>query len=130
MTKNYEQKKKFTLMGTILLCVVLMTFESTHKSNVVNDELALLNVEALSANENDDEFKCALSKDNCKFTISTKAQLYIIKKVLKMMDLTIGAEVDLTNATKIYREKYIWEKGVRCGSDVTCNDVLNQLNIM
>lgn len=88
-----------------------------------------MNVEALSVNENDDEFKCALSKDNCKFTISTKTQLNIMKKVLKMMDLTIGVEVDLTNATQIYREKYFWENGVRCGYDVTCNQVLNQLGI-
>ena len=90
-------------------------------------DLILANVEALSQSEN--EFACVLTKDECSFTISTDAQLEIVKKVFSLFDASIGATVDLSSGTQIYRQKRFWESGVRCGTDVTCNDFINQLGL-
>lgn len=117
------------LIGGIILCSAGAVASLVKLMNPyeMSDELLLQNVEVLSGGENNSGFDCILTKDECKLKISTKAELEIIKKILKMGTLTIGMEVDLTDATKIYREKHFWESGVRCGVDVTCNELVDNL---
>lgn len=95
-----------------------------------SEELLLRNVEALSSNMEEEVFACAKDKDDCKFTIKTEAELSIIKRIFSGGSFEMGAEVDFTDATIIYREKHWWECGIRCGTDVTCNEVLRQMGFI
>ena len=56
-------------------------------------------------------------------------RMEIVKKVFSLFDASIGATVDLSSGTQIYRQKRFWESGVRWGTDVTCNDFINQLGL-
>lgn len=125
---NMKNNVKF-LLGGFALCAVgaVAGLEKLMNPYEMDDELLLSNVEALSDGENSSGFDCVLTKDECKFIIKSDAELSIMQKILKTGALSIGMEVDLTDATKIYREKCFWESGVRCGTDVTCNDLVNDL---
>lgn len=124
-----KRKKVFTI-GAIGLMVGVVT-EGVRNSvaKTVCDELTMLNVEGLSMDEGGSGFNCIMEKDECKFKVETEAEVSAIKKMFASASLTIGAEVDLSCGTQIYREKRFWESGVRCGADVTCNDLLNQMGL-
>ena len=48
---------------------------------------------------------------------------------LGLYGATIGATVDLSSGTQIYKQKSWWQNGVRCGNDITCNDFLKDLGL-
>jgi len=48
---------------------------------------------------------------------------------LGLYGATIGATVDLSSGTQIYKQKSWWQNGVRWGNDITCNDFLKDLGL-
>lgn len=118
-------KKILISMAVVTLLSSIVLFLSNSNNRL--DELILANVEALASGEGSG-FDCVLEKDDCTFTVSTNAQLNIIKKQFPFAG--IGVAVDLSSGTQIYREKYSYETGVRCGEDITCNTFLRQLGLI
>ena len=121
---------KTAIIGLAIVSGIAMSHHEMANSKNQYDDLLMQNVEALSSDSNEGGFDCALDKDECKFTASTSAEVSILKKIISGGSFTIGAEADLSDATKIYREKHFWECGVRCGTDVTCNDLLRSAGLI
>lgn len=122
-------KKKICLalaFGTAAITFAIIGGRDNLKTFSESD-LLLANVEALSQTEN--TFDCILTKDECKFEIKTQGQVNILVNKLGLYGATVGATVDLSSGTQIYKQKSWWQNGVRCGTDITCNDFLKDLGL-
>lgn len=122
-----KKKACFVLVfGVVVIAFAIIGKRGSFKMPSESD-LLLANVEALSQNEN--SYDCILTKDECKFVIKTQGQMNILVSKLGMYGAIIGATVDLSSGTQIYKRKSWWQNGVRCGNDITCNDFLKDLGL-
>src|SRR5690554_4195694 len=115
--------KKKLLSGVFALALLVATgygVNQSMKSDADLSNLALANVEALANNEND--FQCSLTKDECKIKVTVN--LIPILKDKFNIDVSVGVTVDLTDFTKVYAAAEPNKPKVRCGIDVFCNDLL------
>ena len=122
-----KKKACFVLVfGVVVIAFAIIGKRGSFKTPSESD-LLLANVEALSQNEN--SYDCILTKDECKFVIKTQGQMNILVSKLGMYGAIIGATVDLSSGTQIYKRKSWWQNGVRCVNDITCNDFLKDLGL-
>lgn len=119
------KKVYFILVAGVITCAVIAGKKKTTDS--FENDLIMANVEALSQTES--SYDCVLTKDECKFEVKTQWQIDILKNRLGIDGASIGATLDLSSGTQIYRTKSWWERGVRCGTDVTCNAFLKELGL-
>lgn len=120
------------LFGTMAFAAALFAGYSAYEAqNSVNlNDVALANVEALAGDADVSEFNCIKEKDSCSFTITSESQISLLSKHLTGASASVGTTIDLSNGTQIYSpKKWFWQTGVRCGTDVTCNDLLKQLGL-
>jgi hypothetical protein len=132
--KNYLKVLTIVAIGIVAcfnayLGIQIQPFSSTK----------LANVESLAADEDEnDGFKCVLFKDDCSFTISTYAQLEILRgKGYASASTEVGNKINFSDATQTYalykdlpwfiRWAYV---PIRCKEDITCNDFLKQLGLI
>ena len=95
-----KNQVKIFVASIVVTIFAIIGHSNLRSSKNVSNELLASNVEALSNGSEGQEYECVLEKDECKFTIRTQAELKILMK-LKGGDVGIGAEVDLTNGTKM-----------------------------
>lgn len=119
-------KKKIFYGIAVLAIAAIAVFNVNVNMSTNGDQslLSLANVEAL-AQENDggnDEFKCSLTKDECKIKVT--ADLLPKLKEKFNINVSIGITVDLTDFTKVYAAADPSKPRVRCGTDVLCNSLL------
>jgi hypothetical protein len=125
--------KKIIVIGMMVIGIVILgivNFNLNNKSSNLS-ETFLANTEAL-ARESSGGFDCLLTKDNCKFTITSTFELQVIRALPGFGSATLGIEIDLSSGTQIYTQPsffWPWESAVRCGEDITCNAFLQQLGI-
>lgn len=120
------------LFGTMAVAAALFAGYSAYEAqnSVILNDVAFANVEALANNSGESEFNCIKLKDSCIFTITSESQISLLTKYLTATSASVGVNVDLSNGTQIYSpKKWFWQTGVRCGTDVTCNDLLKQLGL-
>jgi hypothetical protein len=88
--------------------------------------LTMQNLQALSGES--DGFDCFLKTMNCSFTATISAQITVLKK-LGFGSAQLNIATNITDATQIYYKNSLKLLGdrVRCGTDVTCNDVIKQI---
>lgn len=121
-------KKIFSAMVIAAALFAGYSGYSGQNSNELAD-VALANVEALANGSDNNEFKCVMEKVSCKPKINANAQIPLLKKWLPNTEIVVGATVDLTDLTQIFREKKEWESGVKCGTNVTCYELLERLGL-
>jgi len=125
-------KKKVLFMVVVIISAVVISI-NVGNSNQKNELLSLLsmdNIEALA--DESGGFDCYLYNTTCKFTVTVYAQLPAVNKLLKKIGLTpigIGGEANLTNATALYSTTAPKNGGVkvRCGTDLTCAQLIQSL---
>ena len=121
-------KKIFSIVAVEAALFAGYSTYSGQNTNKLTD-VVLANVEALANGSDDNEFKCVMEKASCKAEITANAQIPLLKKWLPNTELVVGATVNLTDFTQIFREKKEWESGVRCGTDVTCYELLGRFGL-
>ena len=104
------------LFAVALICAMgTVGYNSYADANMTAQERLLLeNIEALTSGE-DEDFKCKIDKDPCIISVSSSADIAILKK-LGFGSATIGGSVNLTRV-------YVLGGKSRCGTDKTCYDV-------
>lgn len=101
------------------------------RTETCTDDLLIANIEALTSGENSNEFNCVMYKDICNFYISSEFQMNIIRKKFPGLGgVDMNTYIDLGAGTQIYRQKRPGEYGVRCGEDITCNKLLQQIGLL
>lgn len=125
-------KKVFMLaLVGIVLSVASYGVYKTQSSEETMSDFMLANIEALGNNDPETgDFKCALHKDDCKFTITSDAQIQQIRVKFPFMSLFVGLTLDLTSATEIYTDPLPGERRVKCSDNITCNTLLRQLGVL
>lgn len=93
-------------------------------------DLLLQNVEALAGTSPEtDEFKCVMTKDDCYIENITEYTLSIlVGKYGGFGSFKVGDRVDISTLTQLYAlAEYPWEDKIRCGKDISCNDLMSSL---
>ena len=118
------------LVGVVLSVASYGVYQTQSSKETMSDFM-LANIEALGNNDPETgDFKCALRKDDCKFTITSDAQIQQIRVKFPFMSLFVGLTLDLTSATEIYTTPLPGEPRVKCGENITCNAFLRQLGVL
>lgn len=91
------------------------------------------NIEALASGD-DGGFNCFLDKDECKVKIGDYGyfKAFAVKYGLSG-DYFRGDVIDITSFTRIYtpaKSWKIWRDPVRCGTDVTCSDLVTKYGFL
>lgn len=125
-------KKVFmlALVGVVLSVATYGVYKTQSREETMSDFM-LANIEALGDNDPETgDFKCALHKDDCDFTITSESQIPLILKKIPFSSLFVGLTVDLSSGTEIYTTPLPGEPRVKCGENITCNAFLRQLGII
>lgn len=124
--------KKNILKGIFLVVVTITAIGVNMNSQDSKTEISLFakNIEALAnSTPEDSEFKCAMKKDDCYIENVTEYTLEILsKKYGGFGGFKVGDRVDISKLTQLFAlAEYPWEDKIRCGKDITCNDLMSSL---
>lgn len=125
--------KRFVISALVGIALSVASYGvyQTQSSKETMSDILLANIEALGDNNPETgEFKCALHKDDCKFTITSDAEIQQIRIKYPFMSLFVGLTLNLTSATQIYTTPLPGEPRVKCGENITCNALLRQLGVL
>ena len=124
-----KRKSIFFVVSVALLIGAGINFQLNMTEKINYSDLTLENIEAFSVEGEQGGFDCMMETQKCSFKPTVYAHLSILKK-LGFFESQIGATVDISSATQIYYKKsFYWptDKRVRCGKDVTCNDLVSKI---
>lgn len=125
--------KNLTSIGIgIMSLTILLILNLNHAFNnygVTNNTLHLevwaqSNDSGNGTGTNDSEFKCGIKNMDCCIKITAKSDLNTLKKRFPLASFELEVVTDVTNLTQIYYQGSDIKERVRCGKDITCNDVV------
>lgn len=125
-------KKNILKLCIVLVVVTITTIGVNMNSQDSKTGISLLakNIEAVAnSTPEDGEFKCTMKKDDCYIENITEYTLKILAgKYGGFGGFQVGDRVDISKLTQLFAlAEYPWEDKIRCGKDITCNDLMSSL---